>query len=352
MEFLDTTLSEHAQTIKDAFELLQAENTSLRAELQALRETRIKQNPHSRSPNAGTFNFFGLPREIRDAIYEMCVVPGVIFIKRPDQFPHLPDLDMRNSHRRKQTKAQSQLLSVNKKLRYEALEVFVSMNQFVISAPTGKDWEVYTDPIEPRIPGHQDDSSLLKGYLRSVSISLNSFETTPNEIARNRVNMAANAVDYVDNPDDADTDFSHSRGAAVRYREITVQLTIRFGITLIRLFEFPGQLRRIQINLESTFCPLGCHRLVKALFDSSRERLARLFAKRPNNDLLESLDFLGTVSDEERDAIRLAFPSFIRDKITFHGTFNRQCGVWNSVSHVHTPKTSAGDGDSDARRWT
>jgi hypothetical protein len=330
-------------TIPSEKALLQAENESLRAELQALRENRERrtqtqtQTSHSDSSSIETCHFFRLPREIRDAIYELCVVPGIIFIKRPNPFPHLLGLDMRDSQRL-QTKAQCQLFLVNKKLRSEALEVFVSMNQFVISA--------CTHPIEPPIPGHREGSTLLERHLRSISVSFNSIETAPSEIMRKYPNMAATARDYEGTPDDGDTEFHDYPETSAHYRDITMQLMIRFGITLVQLFEFTGQLRRIQINLQATVCPLGCHRIVRPVFYASQDRLARLFAARPN-DKLESIDFLGTVSDEERETIRMAFPDFVREKITFHGAYNRRWAVWDSISVAHTEEMNVEDDAAD-----
>jgi hypothetical protein len=320
---------------KAALASLQAENASLRAELKALRENRTQQtqtqsqsqSSHPDSSSVDTCHFFRLPREIRDAIYELCVVPGIIFIKRPDPFPHLHGFDMRDDSQRPQTKAQCQLFLVNTKLRSEALEVFVSMNQFVLSA--------CTHPIEPPIPGHREGSTLLERHLRSISVSFNSIETAPFVITRKYPDMAATARDYDGTPDDGDTEFHDSPETSAHYRDITMQLMIRFSITLAQLFEFTGQLRRIQINLEATVCPLGCHRIVRPVFYACQDRLARLFAARPN-DTLESIDFLGTVSDEERETIRMAFPDPVREKITFHGAYNRRWAVWDSMSVVHT----------------
>jgi hypothetical protein len=94
MESIVTTPSEHPQTELSALELLQAENASMRAELQALRESQNQQQQPPHSDTAGTFNLFGLPREIHDAIYELCVVPGIVFIKRPG-VARVPRSDMR-----------------------------------------------------------------------------------------------------------------------------------------------------------------------------------------------------------------------------------------------------------------
>jgi hypothetical protein len=316
---------------KSTLALLQAENASLKAELHALRENRTQRAPRS-DP---TCHFFRLPREIRNTIYELCVVPGKVFISRPDHIPFLLDLDWRYTKGRRGAESfASQLFLVNTEIRLEALEVFLSMNQFVTSGPCLGTRGTLPHRIMARIPGHRDDSSPLLHHLRSISVSLNSIEAAPSVIMVRRVRLPADEYEYSLTDGYAEPHGNHTRQ---RHGFITHCLTIRFAAVLGELFEFPGRLRRIQVNLQATSCPLGCHRLVRQVFSTGSERLAECFAVRADNDLLESLDFLGTMSDKEREAIRLAFPSYIREKITFHGTYNRRQAEWNPISRVHTP---------------
>ena len=167
-------------------ELLQAENASLRAELQALRKSKEQQPPHP--DPAGTFNLFGLPRELRDVIYEMCLVPGIVFIKRRPQVARIPKSDMRYQRQLSGPKTASQLFLVNKKLRLEALAVFLSKNQFIVTGP--RDMEVmYWNPVlaGKNWCGHVDHrDSLVIRHLRSISMSLNSIENAPTAIMNNR----------------------------------------------------------------------------------------------------------------------------------------------------------------------
>jgi hypothetical protein len=354
MSSIGTTPSEHPQLEKTTLELLQAENASLRAELQALRADRTQPTPHSGSPVQGTFNFLGLPRELRNAIYELCVVPGRVFIKRPDHVPYLHSLDMRYPGRppKRPNPAASPLFRINKKLRLEALEVFLSMNQFVTCASFGsQERERRTDPhpVLSRIPGHQDgDPSLLTRHLRSISISLNSIETAPNEIATKHVHITADSYDFADttrgddNAADEEEENFDLEEIAAHHHDLTQRLRRAFHAALRDLFTFPAPLRNIQIDVEATVCPLGCHRLVRHVFDHRSAAtaggwLAECFAARPNNALLESLDFIGTVSDEERADIRRAFPDFIREKIAFHGSYDHLAFDWRSMERVHVP---------------
>jgi hypothetical protein len=300
---------------KSTLALLQAENASLRAELQALRENRTQQKPLS-DP---TCHFFRLPREIRNAVYELCVVPGKVFISRPDYIPFLRDLDMRYTKGRRGTESfASQLFLVNTEIRSEALEVFLSMNQFVLSTPIVEQHSTHPHPITSRIPGHQDHPLLLTRHLHSLSISLNSIENTPNEITRKHVNITCDSRNYTDDTEkDARAEEHDSRVRAFHHADLTERLITRFSRALKQVFAFPSALRRVQINLQATVCPLGCHRLVKHLFDSCVGRLGSF----DNGDALEAVDFLGTVSDGERDAILAAFPDGVREKITFYGCY-------------------------------
>ena len=177
---------------KATLALLQAENASLIAELKSLRENKPQQMLHS-DP---TCYFFRLPREIRNAIYELCVVRGQVFISRPGYIPYLPDLDMRYTDRRRDTEpVETQLFLISIEIRLEALEVFLSMNQFVISTPNAENHNKYPHTITSCIPGGQ---LLLTRHLRSISLSLNSIEIAPNEIMLKHVNITCDSHNYAE----------------------------------------------------------------------------------------------------------------------------------------------------------
>lgn len=61
--------------------------------------------------------------------------------------------------------------------------------------------------------------------------------------------------------------------------------------------------------------------------DRSIKHLLRLFAERARK--VESLDFLGTVNNKERQIIRMAIPKSMRKNITFHGQYNPDEGDWD-----------------------
>lgn len=326
MDIVNTIPSE-----KSIVALLQAENASLRAELQSLRENRTQQTP----PSDPTCHVFRLPREIRNAIYELCVVPGKVFISRPDYIPFLRDLDMRYTKRRRGTESlESQLFLINKGIRSEALEVFLSMNQFILSAPIAESHSTYPHLLTPRIPGRRDHPLLHTSHLRSISISLNTIENAPNEIMLKHGDITCDSHNYTDEAEeDLEAEAWDAEMRTSHHADLAERLASRFGTALQQLFAFPGRLRRIQINLQATVCPQGCHRLVKYLFETHVRRVSRF----GNVDVLEAVDFLGTVSDEERDAVLAVFPDDVKERVTFYASYYGPACEFNDIDEVHAP---------------
>ena len=72
---------------------------------------------------------------------------------------------------------------------------------------------------------------------------------------------------------------------------------------------------------------------MKYLFERKVRRVS-IFA---NGDALEAVDFLGTVSDEERDAVLAVFPDDFRDKVTFYASYYGPACDFNSMDEVHAP---------------
>jgi len=312
MESIITTPSEHPQAGLAALELLQAENASLRAELQALRES---QKPQQQPPSdpAKTFNLFGLPREIRDAIYELCVVPGIVFIMRPG-VARVPRSDMRYQRKPSGPKAASNLYLVSQKLRLEALGIFLSKNQFIVTSPCdmsdmywnpvlgGKNWEEHIHHRE----------SLINRHLRSISISLNSIESAPRAIMDTYGGIhTAKYRGY------SEWDYDGANNAPDSHRNIADFLRKRFVRDLYLLFIRPSQLRKVEINLEATSCGGGCHRLVGNVFRLFQDKFSVGVARRSHVALLESVDFIGLMNEEEVQSVRRAFVDSMSEKFTY-----------------------------------
>lgn len=115
----------------DIAQRLQQENAVLRAELQALRSTTQFQASQSisRASHEQTFDFLKLPRELRNQVYELCVVVGEV---RIDLLARLYTADMR-CQQPKDAAAVISLLAINKQIRHEALELYLSKNHFVLN---------------------------------------------------------------------------------------------------------------------------------------------------------------------------------------------------------------------------
>jgi len=242
----------------------------------------------------------------------MCVVPGTVFIKGSDRLARFPTLDMRYQ-RPSGPKAESQLFCVNKQLRLEALEVFLSKNQFVVSGPHDI-YRMYHDPIISPTPGTRQRDSLALRHLRSVSILLSSIEHAPSQIIEEYGGLRSAKARYRDFQDNSIDDGN----IVVFHLFITLGIINRLAATVHTSFVRPGQLRKIEINLEATTCSSGCHRLVKELFGSSRVRGTEIVARRPHIRQIESVYFIGIASEKEVQAVHSAFPSPLSDKFTFH----------------------------------
>jgi hypothetical protein len=288
MEF---TLSEQLQTERAALELLKAENAFLTAKLEAFGACKTQQPPHP--DPAGTFNLFGLPREIRDAIYEICLV-------RYERQPSGP-------------KAASQLFLINQKLRLEALAVFLSKNQFIVTGPHDMN-EMYWDPVLARTNHswrHRDP--LVKRHLRSISMSLNSIESAPGAI------MAQyGGIDLAKYSAYSDWEYVTTETHSRTHNYIAKVLQTRFAANLYLLFGVPRQLRKIEINLEATACASGCHRLVNDVLRIVQEKLPMLLAGAPHIAQLESVDFIGLVNEEEVQSVSRVFANSVGEKLTCH----------------------------------
>jgi hypothetical protein len=308
MEF---TLSEQLQTERAALELLKAENAFLTAKLEAFGACKTQQPLHP--DPAGTFNLFGLPREIRDAIYEMCLVPGIVSIKRRPYVACVPASDMRYERQPSGPKAASQLFLVNQKLRLEALAVFLSKNQFIVTGPHDMN-EMYWDPVLARTNHswrHRDP--LVERHLRSISMSLNSIESAPGAI------MAQyGGIDLAKYSAYSDWEYVTTETHSRTHNYIAKVLQTRFAANLYLLFGVPRQLRKIEINLEATACASGCHRLVNDVLRIVQEKLPMLLAGAPHIAQLESVDFIGLVNEEEVQSVSRVFANSVGEKLTCH----------------------------------
>lgn len=302
---------------------LQQEIAALRAELQALRSTTQLRAPHSIScaGHEQAFDFLKLPRELRNQVYEFCVVVGEV---RVGDHEWLQRPDIRYNHP-KGAKAEVSLFTVNKQIRLEALEVFLSKNHLVLPN-AAMSLNGFRNGYTRHIPG-SPGRSLVQKYLRSISIPFDFrsiIEESDSEYSTSDDDTRAVVDKVMHRHDDFASQLSHSSLWAL------TSIIIHFR-----------QLRSLQVNLQNATCCLGCHRLIVMIFNASGMK-ARLesWISEETIDRIQSLEFLGTINDEERRAIRSAFPQSIRSKITFWGRFNSDLLEWDPEVEVFDEPSS------------
>ena len=296
----------------DIVRRLRQENAALRAELLAMRL-------FSTSRDERTFDFLKLPRELRNLVYECCVAVGEVriggadWVQQPDMRYKLP----------KSAKAELSLFTVNKQIRLEALEVYLSKNHFVV--PNAAMWWSSGPRIHftRRIPG-LPKRSVVHEQWRSVSIPVD-FRGIP---AEDDGTDSINLDDRLDTSEEVST-------MVERHNEYAFDFYFNALSTLAHIIPSNRQLRRLQINVQNATCRLGCHRLVVMLFnDGEIKNQLNKWISKATNHRIESLEFLGTINDEERFAIRSAFPYSLRPKIRFYGRFDRDLRTWDPKVEV------------------
>jgi hypothetical protein len=330
----DSTVVQHTPSSIGTIQRLQDENAALKAELQTSRSATQLQASQPESGKEQTFDFLGLPGELRDAIYELCVAVGEVRIAYCKQMKRL---DMRYKPQRDR-KAEMSLFGVSKAVRREALKLYLSRNHFVI--PTTYVWSGYFYSsnfqcymLQPR----HFATSLVPGNLRSISISFNCadiFESVANE---------GKAARFIDFHYESDTE-KECDDILRNHNDLAFERCREFADTLCDIFMDHRQLRNVQINLQNAICRLECHRLVVATFEDTvnREELDKL-RHEVCAHRMKRLDFLGTVGNKERRTIREAFPQCIRSKITFHGQWDSDRLRWHPDVEVFDETPSESD---------
>lgn len=300
----------------DVLQRLQQENAALRAELQALHSTTQlhASHPIAHAGHEQTFDFLELPRELRNRVYEFSVVVGEIQIGGAGWAQH-PDMRYK---RLKSARVEFSPFAVNKQIRLEALEVYLSKNHFV--TPNAIMWSPDSSCTEHSpIPGCPDFSLVCK-HLRSLSIPFD-FRSITYE------NNGANSINLHNGRDTRD----EVNSVMDRHDELAFMLNYNSVGVLVGILSDHQQLRRLQINVQNATCRLECHRLV--VNNYIKEELKPWVSSATVNRI-ESLEFLGTINDEERRTIRSAFPRPLRSKITFYGRFDLDLSVWDPEAEV------------------
>jgi hypothetical protein len=302
----------------DVVQRLQQEVAALRAEIQTLRSTAQLQasQPTTQAGHEQTFDFMRLPRELRNLVYEFCVVVGEVRIGNHDNWAQYPD--MRYIHR-EGAKAETSLFAVNKQIRVEALELYLSKNHFVVPSTAMWTSDGSCAGYWHHISGRPGISAVHK-HVRSISMPFDFWSLMDEDGGKDSINFHT-AVETND-----EVNF-----AMERHNDFAFWLCHSFIDILADIPLGYPQLRKLQINLQNATCRLGCHRLVVAIFTDAdtKKRLEHYWRIAENARLIESLEFLGTINGEERRAIRSAFPHFLRSKVTFRGQIDPTWGLWD-----------------------
>ena len=115
--------------LKDELETVQRELAEVKKQLAVYQ---AGANDFSKTDDEGvatsTFCFLDLPRELRDAIYELCVVPGKVFIYHANT---IKTYDMRITST---NPPEFQAFRVCKQFHEEARELFIEKNLFVLTS--------------------------------------------------------------------------------------------------------------------------------------------------------------------------------------------------------------------------
>lgn len=234
------------------------------------------------------FRFLELPREIRDAIYESCLVVGRVLIKKPacividdmrlDAPSSRPDL---------------QLLLCSKQVYHEAVEIYLSKNLFVL-LPGDTHWPWSNERHLLNIPSY---GGLGRKHIRRLSIALDLREISLMEtMSYITDDIPQQMIDDPDSPPVTNSDTVHG---------LTMDnLCEDTWPTMFKSISYFTKLELLQINLQNCYCIGACHRLVRQAFKKA-DSTTRPGAVRSVHTLLHRvrpsvLDFLGTMSDKER----------------------------------------------------
>ena len=306
-----------------SFQELQQENAVLRAELQALRSTTQLQAPHfiSRAGHEQAFDFLKLPRELRNLVYEFCVVVDEVRIGGAFADYRTPYTDMRYYHP-KSARTELSLVAVNKQIRLEALPVYLSKNHFVVPEALMQLFPTYDSPNSPILRGQK--IFLVHKHLRSLSITFDFRNVTDESISQDPVKFHTG----VDTWREVDSVMHIHDTFAYLLSEDSV-------LALVGILSDHKQLRRLQVNVQHATCRLQCHRLVVHMFKSCGvEEQLESWVSGTTANRIESLEFLGTANEEERCAIRSAFPRSLRSKVKFYGRFDYDMWEWDPEVEV------------------
>ncbi|KAK5121284.1 hypothetical protein LTR85_005450 [Meristemomyces frigidus] len=227
------------------------------------------------STESRVFRFMDLPPELRDMIYDLCLVKGKVFLRpRSKQ-------DERYEGYRDFERPELQLLAVARQIRAEVAVILIRHNHFIISSEYDE-WRTLLGPLWSGTPDEGRHIALAahgQKHLTSISIT---FDIR---------NMFTDALEMAQVSRDEEQLTGSAEAVALRAHGHIDQYYGQWEC-LCEEAAISPQLRFFQINLANCLCPIGCHRLVSQA--ASAVKGAR-FGRR-----LQVIEVLGTISGAER----------------------------------------------------
>ena len=237
--------------------------------------------------NTAPFRFLDLPAELREAIYDLCLVRGTVCPARCTRYDH------RYDNIEPSEEPEWALLLVNRKIRHESAKILLSKNHFILSyvyiSSSHSDWSAahpnfFATHRSAHLPDRETLSfeRLAQRHLKSVSVTLDLRGLACDALGF--INVTGFWMVRDSRPEAQRTEESHEVA-----KELTTQWTD--ACLACRGVEF------VQIDMSNAYCPLGCCRY----YHEAATSIAMSFNIRSPAKVLE---VVGADDEEERNAIK------------------------------------------------
>lgn len=234
--------------------------------------------------------FLELPAELRNAIYELCLVKGTVYIR--------PRIE--HNHRYNEIQPiecpEWSLLGVNHQVRKEAAKVLLSSNHFILSyclGSNGNFWSAasLSDRANWWRPGQLRPERTLVGlvetHLKSVSISMDLRS------------ISHDALEFADDMQ-AWAKYVAPTSSSEHERTITIHDgTKDFADVWVDMCRFYMPVKYLEVDITNIYCPFGCHRWIEKVVNAITCAISK-------GQCPDTLVILGTKNRSERNELKRA----------------------------------------------